>query len=151
MAASIKFKVGEIPVEVTDADLAVELLLKLSRPQRAESQAVLPLIVPKSSRGPYKISSDPQNLKLALGFLDAIVDGGQRGAESEAAAAALGVKEKGIGSRLTWVRTLLKELGFDHEAVFYRTKIPGVGRFWKARGQLPAAHERVREMLALFS
>jgi hypothetical protein len=105
--------------------------------------------VTKKANGKSNAAADERQADLVLlaKFMDAIKAGGDQGANSDDVVTLLGVSDgRGIGSKLTGPKKILKELGFhDSKAVFFRIRIPRVGRFWRAGPKFKAAYDAVVE------
>ena len=153
---TIKFKLGNTPVEVDNADLAVEIIRKFAaepestKPRRRASlhsdtvileRKITPNVTVHDSFKP-----DPLVLKDALRFLEVIKHGGDNGAESDKVAKALGAEPRGIGSKLRWIKSLLTHLGFDPTEVYFRTKIPTVGHFWRSGPEFNNAYSMIVDL-----
>jgi hypothetical protein len=139
---AIKITVGKFEIQVESIAEATALLRAMDMDSGKTVRS------PSSTRSkPPEGSKKHDELRTIYEFLAAIKAGGPNGATSKVVAHALGVKEKGIGSRLTWIRTMLNGLRFDDKDVFSRVKIPGEGRFWRPEDKFDAAFEAVREAI----
>jgi hypothetical protein len=108
---------------------------------------------PKKANGKANPAAQKKyaDLSLLSKFMDAIRAGGEQGANSDDVVTLLGVSDgRGIGSKLTGAKKALKELGFpDYKQVFYRIRVPRVGRFWRAGPKFKAASDAVLEKLLI--
>ncbi len=137
----IKITVGNYPVEVGTPAEAAALLAELNKYGSGGHRPMPPRDTPPA------IGKDQEELKMLFDLLESIKTGGPQGASSKVVAHALDVQEKGIGSRLTWIRRMLNGLHFDDGDVFVRIKIPRVGSFWKPGEKFDAAHNAVRQKI----
>lgn len=156
--ALIKFIVGNIPVEVDNADLAVSLLQKLNAQSKVQPAAEAKYVPAQPGMRRIKLTPRPHNvpnvvnapiddgdLAFTQSFMVALSKATGNGAESDIIAKALGIEPKGIGSRLRAVKKILSTLGYENaETVFDRAKIPGVGRFWRRGPDFNAAFGAVQ-------
>lgn len=138
--ATFKMEIDGEEVTFPSEEHAARFFLAKQRVAAAEQAAA-----PKKVNG--KASAKNADMGLLVGFMEAIKAGGENGANSDDVVKLLGVSDgRGIGSKLTGAKKILKGLGFpDHRAVFYRHRVPRVGRFWRAGPKFNAAYEALQK------
>ncbi|HTQ77033.1 MAG TPA: hypothetical protein VMI15_03330 [Burkholderiales bacterium] len=139
----IKITVGNYQVEVSTAAEAAVLLAELNKIGGSPAGHTVPASAADKSMNP----AQQEEMQMLLAFLESIHAGGPEGASSKVVAHSLDVAEKGIGSRLTWIRKMLNGFHFDDKDVFVRVKIPRVGSFWKPGEKFQSAYEAVRRRI----
>jgi Trp operon repressor len=151
-AMSIKISLHGIEVEASTAAEALEIIRGMTNLKDWP-----PSVVPPKAKSAHQVNTatlfllDPDELRMANRFLEALKKAGPDGVSTDTVAMAVGVDHpKAVGGRMARINNLLEAFQLDQRNIYSNLKTAN-GRIWKPRRGIDSAISQISQQLAVYS